>query len=55
MVLETYDSYVFNPYKYLIGIKRLLKDKISIYENTRAIRLDKKSDYYLCTTVITMR
>ena len=50
MVLETYDSYVFNPYKYLLGIKRLLKDKISIYENTRAIRLDKKSDYYLCTT-----
>ena len=50
MVLETYDSYVFNPYKYLIGLKRLLKDKISIYENTRAIRLDKKNDYYLCTT-----
>lgn len=48
MVLETYDSYTFNPYKYLISLKKILKDKI--YENTRCIRLDKEGDYYLCTT-----
>ena len=28
VVLETYDSYTFNPYKYLIGLKKIIKDKI---------------------------
>lgn len=50
MVLETYDSYTFNPYKYLIGIKKIIKDKISIYENTRIINLNKENNYYICTT-----
>lgn len=50
VVLETYDSYIFNPYKYLIGLKKIIKDKINIYENTRCIDLDKKDDYYICTT-----
>lgn len=50
VVLETYDSYTFNPYKYLIGLKKIIKDKINIYENTRCIDLDKKDDYYICTT-----
>lgn len=50
IVLETYDSYTFNPYKYLIGIKKIIKDKISIYENTRIINLNKENNYYICTT-----
>ena len=35
--LETYDSYVFNPYEYLIGLKNIVKGKIDIYEDTRCI------------------
>lgn len=50
VVLETYDSYTFNPYKYLIGLKNTIKSKINIYENTRCINLDKKDEYYICTT-----
>lgn len=48
MVLETYDSYTFNPYKYLISLKKILK--INIYENTRCIDLEKIDNYYVCTT-----
>ena len=33
-VIEGYDSYVFNPYEYLMGLKNIVKDKIDIYENT---------------------
>lgn len=48
--LETDDSYVLNPYKYLIGLKNILKDKITIYEGTRIVNLEKKDDYYICKT-----
>ena len=38
---------VFHPVKYLMGIRKmLLESKIDIYENTRAIKLTKKDDYY---------
>lgn len=50
IVLETEDSYVFNPYEYLLGIKNSIKDKITIYENTSSISVDKVEDYYLCHT-----
>ena len=35
------NSYVFNPYEYLIGLKKILKNKIKIYEDTRCISVDK--------------
>lgn len=50
-ILETDNSYVFNPYEYLIGLKNILKDKISIYENTRCIGIDKKDDNYIVKTI----
>ena len=43
-------SYSFNPYKFLIGVKNVLKDKIKIYENTRAIEVKKDDDCYLVKT-----
>lgn len=45
--LETYNSYVFNPYEYLVGLKNIVKDKIKIYENTRCIGVNKDSDGYV--------
>ena len=45
--LETYDSYVFNPYEYLVGLKNIVKDKIDIYEDTRCISVDKDVDNYV--------
>jgi len=46
-VLETYDSYVFNPYEYLVGLKDIVKNKINIYEDTRCISVDKDMDNYV--------
>ena len=43
-------SYSFNPYKYLIQIKNILKAKIKIYENTRAIEVKREDDYYVVKT-----
>lgn len=48
--LETEDSYIFNPYEYLIGLKNIVKDKITIYENTRCISIDKEVGNYLVKT-----
>lgn len=50
IVLETDDSYVFNPYEYLVSLKDILKNKITIYENTCCTSVDKDNDYYLCHT-----
>ena len=50
IVLETEDSYVFNPYEYLLGLKKILKNKIAIYENTTCTSVDKEDDYYICQT-----
>lgn len=44
------DSYSFNPYKFLVSVKNILKDKIKIYENTRAIEVKKVDDYYFVKT-----
>lgn len=49
MGIKTYDSARFNPYKFLLGIKEVLKDKINIYENTRCLTLTKKDNYYLAS------
>ena len=45
-VLETDNSYVFNPYEYLVGLKNIVNNKIKIYENTRCISVDKDMDNY---------
>ena len=42
------ESYVFNPLKYINKIKNICKN--NIYENTRAITITKKLDYYLIKT-----
>lgn len=42
---------VFHPVKYLMGIRKiLLESKVCIYENTRAIKLTKKDNYYEVNT-----
>ena len=49
--LETDDSYVFNPYEYLVGLKNIIKDKIDIYEDTRCEFIDKNDDGYLTKVI----
>ena len=44
------NTYTFNPIKYINGIIKLIKDKISIYENTMALSIKKENDYYIVTT-----
>ena len=39
------DTAVFHPVKYLLELKRILKDDINIYENTKINCLEKKDDY----------
>lgn len=42
---------VFHPVKYLMGIRKiLLESKVCIYENTRAIKLTRKDNYYEVNT-----
>lgn len=44
-------SYGFNPYKFLVSVKNIIKDKIKIYENSRAIEVSKEGDGYLVKTI----
>lgn len=45
------DTYVFHPLKYLFQLKEIiLKQGISIYENTRVKNLDFQENYYYCKT-----
>ena len=48
--IKTKESYSFNPYKYMISLKKLIKDKIRIFENTGAISIDKEDGWYLVRT-----
>ena len=49
--LKTNSSYVFHPLKYLYSLKKiLLSSNIKIYENTKAIDVDDKEDYYTVRT-----
>ena len=49
--LKTGGSYVFHPLKYLYALKKILINSgIKIYENTKAIDIDKKDDYYVVRT-----
>ncbi len=45
--LQVNDTYVFNPIKYLNGLKKILKNKL-IYEQTRITKIKKQGDGYLC-------
>lgn len=44
--IKVKDTYVFHPIKYIEKIKEIIKDHVQIYENTTAIDLDIKEDYY---------
>ena len=46
----SFNTYIFNPIKYLEGLYNLLKDKIEIYEYTKIIKINKEKDYYICYT-----
>lgn len=49
--IKVEDTYVFHPLKYILGLKDIcIKKGIEIYENTKAIKLDKKENYYICFT-----
>lgn len=40
------DSYVINPYKLIINLKDKLKDKVKIYENSKATSYTKENNKY---------
>lgn len=43
------DTYVFHPIKYLYGLKNIIvKNNISIYENTKVTEVVKDNNYYVC-------
>ncbi len=44
------DTYIFNPIKYLQGIYNAIKDKVSIYENTKIVKIEKLWTHYNCYT-----
>ena len=48
--LKIDDSAVFHPVKYLLELKRIIKDKINIFENTKIISLEKIEDGYIVDT-----
>lgn len=50
IALEGYDSYVFNPYEYLVSLKNIVKEKVKIYEDTRCIAVSKKDYGYIIDT-----
>ncbi len=44
------DTYIFNPIKYLQGIYNIIKDKVSIYENTKIVKIEKFWTHFNCYT-----
>lgn len=45
------NTYVFHPLKYLYSLKNIiLKNNISIYENTKVVSINKVNDIYECIT-----
>lgn len=43
------NTFVFNPIKYINGLKKIVKDK-KIYENTKIIKIEEKNKKYICHT-----
>lgn len=50
MALEGENSYVFNPYEYMVGLKNIIKNKIKIYEETRCMSISKSDNGYVIET-----
>lgn len=48
--IEVSDSYVFHPVKFVLGLSRIVKDGINIYEKTRVSNLSFKNSYWYATT-----
>ena len=48
--IKVSDTYTFHPLKYLYGLKDIIKDKVDIYENLRALDIKKDKDSYYVTT-----
>lgn len=46
--LSVDNTYTFNPYEYLLGLKMVLDGKIDIYEKSICKSIDKEGDYYKC-------
>lgn len=44
--LKIEDSYVFNPLKYSQALKKIVHNKITIYENTTALSINKNNNNY---------
>jgi len=43
------DTYIFNPLKYLLGLYDILiNNKISIYENSKILKIVREGDKYIC-------
>ena len=44
------NTYTFNPIKYLNSLKRIIEEKLSIYENTMATSIKKQDNNYIVET-----
>lgn len=42
--IECNDTYVFNPYKFCLGLAKIVSDKVSIYEKTRITNIKYDTD-----------
>lgn len=42
------NTYIFNPIKYLNGLREILEKKVSIYEESRVVEIEKINDKYIC-------
>lgn len=48
--LESNDTYVFHPVKFVTGMAKCIKDNVKIYENTRIISIEKKKNLWYART-----
>ena len=48
--IKSNHSFAFNPIKYISFVKELCKEKMDIFEYTRALSITQKLDYYLVKT-----
>ncbi len=48
--LEANDTFVFHPVKFVLGLAKIVQDKIAIYENTRVTGIDKENNYLIAHT-----
>lgn len=42
------DTYTFNPIEYLDGLYNILKDKVSIYEDTKILKIEENDLGFIC-------